>query len=56
MARKTNRREFVQVAGLAVSGLMAAARPLAAAAPASQARPASRTMGARFRALMNATR
>ena len=49
MARKTNRREFVQVAGLAASGLMAAAGPLAAA----PARPAPRTMGARFRELMN---
>src|SRR5438552_938820 len=49
MTRKTNRREFVQVAGLAASGLMAAAGPLAAAA----ARPAPRTMGARFRELMN---
>jgi len=33
---------------------MAAAQPLAAAALASQTRPAPRTMGARFRALMNA--
>src|SRR3979490_3424927 len=49
MTRKTNRREFVQVAGLAASGLMGAAGPLAAAA----ARPAPRTMGARFRELMN---
>src|SRR5438270_4085202 len=49
MTRKTNRREFVQIAGLAASGLMAAAGPLAAAA----ARPAPRTMGARFRELMN---
>ena len=55
MARKTNRREFVQVAGLAASGLMAAAQPLIAAAPASQTRLAPRTMGARFRALMNGT-
>ena len=53
MARKTNRREFVQVAGLAASGLMAAAGPLAAADPERDARPASRTMGARFRELMN---
>jgi oxaloacetate decarboxylase len=52
MARKTNRREFVQVAGLAATGLMAAAAPLAAA-PEPQARPASRSMGARFRALMD---
>src|SRR6202521_3332181 len=53
MARETNRREFVQVAGLAASGLMAAAGPLAAAAAETQARPAPRSMGARFRALMN---
>src|SRR2546425_6706340 len=53
MAGKTNRREFVQVAGLAASGLMATARPLAGAVPEPQARPAPRTMGARFRALLN---
>src|SRR6266513_2752454 len=46
MARKTNRREFVQFAGLAASAFMAAQ-------PAAQTRPAPRTMGARFRALMN---
>src|SRR5215469_637018 len=50
MARKTNRREFVQVAGLAASGLMAAADKPAAAE--QEARPAPRTMGARFRELM----
>ena len=49
MTRKTNRREFVQVAGLAASGLMAAAGSQAAA----QTRPAPRSMGARFRELMN---
>src|SRR5437660_11617338 len=53
MAGKTNRREFVQVAGLAASGLMATARPLAGVVPEPQARPAPRTMGARFRALLN---
>ena len=53
MARKTSRREFVHMAGLAATGLMAAGGPLAAAVPASQTRPAPRTMGARFRALMN---
>ena len=53
MARRTNRREFVQVAGLAASGFMATARPLAAAIPVPQARPAPGTMGARFRALLN---
>src|SRR4051794_26241519 len=52
MSRTTNRRDFVRAAGLAASGLLAAAAPLAAAAQA-QARPAPRTMGARFRALMN---
>ncbi len=57
MARKTNRREFVQVAGLAASGFMA--RPLAGAIPepqsgqAPQTRSAPSTMGARFRALLN---
>src|ERR1700716_84517 len=51
MARKTNRREFVQVAGLAASGLMAGAGPLTGAE--REARPAPRTMGARFRELMN---
>jgi hypothetical protein len=53
MPRRTNRREFVQVAGLAASGWMAAAGPLSAADPEPQARPAPRTMGARFRELMN---
>jgi 2-methylisocitrate lyase-like PEP mutase family enzyme len=49
MTNETNRREFVQAAGLA-AGLMAAAAPVTAAAqPAGQAR----SMGARFRALMN---
>ena len=31
MAKKTNRREFVHVAGLAASGLMATAGPMGAA-------------------------
>jgi len=53
MARRTNRREFVQIAGLAASGFMATARPLAGAIPQPQARPAPSTMGARFRALLN---
>ena len=52
MTRHTNRREFVQAAGTA-AGLIAAAVPAAAAAQEPQARPAPRTMGARFRALMN---
>jgi 2-methylisocitrate lyase-like PEP mutase family enzyme len=53
MTSETNRREFVQAAGLAAPILLAASTPLAAAAPQPQARPAPRTMGARFRALMN---
>src|SRR5690349_8472480 len=50
MTSETNRREFVQGAGLA-AGLIAAAAPVAAAA--QPAGPAGRSMGARFRALMN---
>ena len=53
MARRTNRREFVRVAGLAASGFMTTADPLAGAIPEPQARPAPSTMGARFRALLN---
>ena len=53
MAKTTNRRAFVQAAGLAASGLMAAAAPLSEAAAQPQARQAPRSMGARFRALMN---
>jgi 2-methylisocitrate lyase-like PEP mutase family enzyme len=53
MARKSNRREFVQGAGLAAPVLIAAASPLAAATPEQQSRPGPTTMGARFRALMN---
>src|SRR5437660_7189298 len=53
MGRKTSRREFVQVAGLAASALLPTARPMAAAVAEPQARPAPTTMGARFRALMN---
>src|ERR1051326_1189349 len=49
MTNETNRREVVEAAGLA-AGLMAAAAPVTAAAqPAGPAR----SMGARFRALMN---
>lgn len=52
MSRKTNRREFVRAAGLTASALMTAAGPLAGAAQA-QTRATPRSMGARFRALMN---
>jgi len=59
MERKTSRREFVQLAGLAATGLMAI-RPLdAQSVPASQTRSAARTpartMGARFRELLLGT-
>src|SRR5262245_4874875 len=53
MATESNRREFVQGAGLAATGLLAAAVPLAEAAAQPQTAPAGRSMGARFRALMN---
>ena len=52
MKTKRSRREFIQVSGLAASGLMAAASPLSAAAPEPQARPAARSMGARLRELL----
>src|SRR4051812_3990015 len=50
MTSETSRREFFQAAGLAATGLVAAAAPVAAAA--QPAGPAARSMGARFRALM----
>src|SRR5438132_187541 len=53
MDRKTNRREFVQAAGLAASGLMAAAGPLTTTGAEAQTRSSPRTMGGRFRELMN---
>jgi 2-methylisocitrate lyase-like PEP mutase family enzyme len=53
MENESNRRAFVQAAGLAATGIMAVAAPVNAAAAAQEARPAPRTMGARFRALMN---
>jgi methylisocitrate lyase len=53
MTTKTDRREFFQAAALAASGLVAAAAPLTEAAAQTPARPAARSMGARFRALMN---
>src|SRR5262245_14669158 len=52
MSKETNRREFVQVAGLAASGLVAAVAPMTGAAQA-QPRLAPKTMGARFRELMS---
>jgi 2-methylisocitrate lyase-like PEP mutase family enzyme len=53
MTTKTDRRAFFQAAALVASGLVAAAAPLTEAAAQTQARPAPRSMGARFRALMN---
>src|SRR5262245_52827790 len=55
MAKKTSRREFVGIAGLAASGLIAMHTASAEPAPAAQARPAARTMGARFRELLLGT-
>jgi 2-methylisocitrate lyase-like PEP mutase family enzyme len=55
MKRKTSRREFVRLAGLATAGWMAVRPADAQSVPASQARPAARTMGARFRELLLGT-
>lgn len=49
----TGRREFVQTAGFAASAMLVAAGGAATAATRAQAPAAPRTMGARFRALMN---
>ena len=53
MTDQSNRREFVQAAGLAASGLLAATGAAVAAAPEREVRPAARSMGARFRELLN---
>ncbi len=50
MKKETNRREFFQTAGLA-AGMMTASTTVSAAAE-PQARPAPKTMGARFRELL----
>jgi methylisocitrate lyase len=55
MAKKTSRREFVGLAGLVASGLIAMRTASAEPAPAAQARPAARTMGGRFRELLLGT-
>ena len=54
MRTNKSRREFIHRAGIAGTGVIAAAHPLSGVA-AQQARPAARmTMGARFRALVQA--
>lgn len=53
MTRTSDRREFVQTAGLAASALLVSAGGTSAAAPESRTAATPRTMGARFRALMN---
>lgn len=53
MTRTTDRREFVQTAGLAASAVLVSAGAAAAAAPEVRTSPTPGTMGARFRALMN---
>jgi hypothetical protein len=55
MAKKTSRREFVQLAGLAATGFIGVPSASAQTVPASQARPAARSMGARFRELLRET-
>jgi methylisocitrate lyase len=53
MAKKTSRREFVQFAGFAATGLIGAQAAGAQSVPGSQG--TQRTMGARFRALLLGT-
>jgi 2-methylisocitrate lyase-like PEP mutase family enzyme len=53
MTSTTDRREFVQTVGLAASVLLASAGAPATAAPQPQTLATPRTMGARFRTLMN---
>src|ERR1051326_3189338 len=53
MAKKTSRREFVQFAGFAATGLIGAPAAGAQSVPGSQS--TQRTMGARFRALLLGT-
>jgi methylisocitrate lyase len=55
MAKKTSRREFVQLAGLTATGLIGARTATGQPTPPPQARPAARTMGARFRELLRGT-
>ena len=55
MTKKTSRREFVQLTGLAASGLMAMPTAGGQPVPALQARAPARTMGARFRELLLGT-
>ncbi len=54
MSRMTSRREFMQGAGLAATGIVATAQPLASGVSRSkpQSPPTPQTMGARFRQLL----
>jgi methylisocitrate lyase len=53
MERKTSRRELAQLAGLAATGLMAMRTADGQSVPEPRARPAARTIGARFRELLD---
>ena len=56
MSRMTSRREFIQGASLAATGIVAASQPLAGGVSLSQAQSASvpQTKGAHFRQLLEA--
>src|SRR5262245_40796237 len=54
MSRKTGRSEFMEAAGVAVTGMVTASQPITgnASQPQQQPAPAAGTMGARFRRLI----
>ena len=52
MSKKTSRREFVRTAGIAASGMMAAAPSLSASTPVQAPTGSTTLMGARFRQLL----
>src|SRR5262245_29251806 len=55
MSKKTSRRQFVQLAGLAATGLMTIRTAAGQPVPAPQARSSAKTMGTRFRELLLGT-
>ena len=52
MSNETTRREFIQAAALAATGMAAAVQPVSGAQPEPQTPSSARTMGARFRDLL----
>ncbi len=52
MSKKTSRREFVRTAGIAASGMMAAAPSLSAASPGQATTASTTSMGGRYRQML----